>query len=156
MSEVFITRKEELAPSHKNEHEPFEYYKYEVTKRSEFFQVYIAFYEIPPLKSNYPYHYHTENTETFFILSGRGELRTPEGCRAVTTGDIIVIPPGAEGAHRLTNTSPDEVLQYIDFDTANYPDIVHYPDSEKTGILMRSNPVTVFKDGTEADYYDGE
>ena len=34
----------------------------------------VSVYEIPPLKSAYPYHYHHKNEETLYIISGKGVL----------------------------------------------------------------------------------
>lgn len=154
--EIFITKKENLKVIHKAEHEPYEYNKYEITSRQEFDQCYVAIYEIPPQKCNYPYHYHTENTEVFYIISGQGILETPSGIRSITAGDIVVCPPSENSAHRIKNTSETEVLTYVDYDTANSPDILHYPHSRKTGIVTHNQGSVFFKDETEADYYDGE
>ena len=75
---IQITNKGLIEPQHKCEHEPYEYNKYEVTKRSKESQCYVAIYEIPPKKANYPYHYHLKNEEVFYIISGSGlmEIRT--------------------------------------------------------------------------------
>ena len=69
---VRIYRKSDLKPYHESGHEPFEYKKYTVVKRNDGLKCNIAFYDIPPLKSNYPQHYHTNNTEVFYILSEIG------------------------------------------------------------------------------------
>lgn len=76
--EIQITNKNSIEPKHKSEHETYEYYKYEVTPRSKDAQCYVAFYEIPPQKANYPYHYHLNSEEVFYIISGKGILETPE------------------------------------------------------------------------------
>jgi uncharacterized cupin superfamily protein len=154
--EILIINEKDLTGKHKAEQEPYEYVKYEITPRSDFDQCYAAVYELPPMKSNYPYHYHIANTEVFYILSGHGILRTPEGDRYIKSGDFIVCPPAENGAHKLINNSESETLKYIDFDTANSPDIVHYPDSDKTGIIVRNQSGTFFKNEDKADYYDGE
>ena len=48
---IQITNKNLIEPKHKNEHEPYEYYKYEVTKGNKNSQCSIAIYEIPPQKA---------------------------------------------------------------------------------------------------------
>jgi uncharacterized cupin superfamily protein len=153
---IEITNKDLLKPKHKSEHSSYEYYKYEVTERKKDSQCYVAIYEIPPQKSNYPYHYHLRNEEVFYIIHGSGILETPNGNKPITTGDIIVCPPLEEGAHKIINTSETEVLTYIDFDTVNSPDIAYYPHSDKVGIILSGESSTFYKSQSNVDYYDGE
>lgn len=94
----------------------------------------VSVYEIPPKKSAYPYHFHHCNEETFYILSGQGILKTPEGERTVSPGELLFFPAGPEGAHKLTNSSETENLVYLDFDAVHDIDIAEYPDSGKIGI----------------------
>jgi uncharacterized cupin superfamily protein len=154
--EILIVNENDLIGKHKSENEPYEYIKYEITPRKDFSQCYIAIYEIPPLKSNYPYHYHIANTEAFFVISGEGILKTPIGDRKIKSGDIIVCPPLEIGAHKLINTSDNETLKYIDFDTTNSPDVLYYPDSDKTGIIIHNQSSTFFRNDNMRNYYDGE
>lgn len=77
-NKVLITSMDENKMTHKNEKEPYEYYKQEITKRSLFQDMYVAFYQIPPNKIAYPFHYHDFNTETFYIISGEGLLISKE------------------------------------------------------------------------------
>ena len=154
--EILIINEKNLVGKHKAENEPYEYVKYEITPRDKLSQCYIAIYEIPPLKSNYPYHYHIANTEAFFIISGQGILKTPKGDRKISSGDIIVCPPSELGAHKIINTSDYEFLKYIDFDTTNSPDVVYYPDSDKTGIIIHNKSNTFFKNINKTNYYEGE
>ena len=153
---ILIVNEEDIAPKHKNEHYPYAYSKREITSREDFVQCYVAIYEIPPKMSNYPLHYHTANTEVFYIIQGNGILVTSDGQKAIKQGDFIVCPPSEKSAHKIINTSENEVLKYIDFDTTNSPDIVHYPDSEKVGIIIHNKSCNFFRCGEEVDYYDGE
>jgi uncharacterized cupin superfamily protein len=154
--EIQITNQSLIEPKHKCEHEPYEYYKYEVTPRSPENQCYVAFYEIPPRKANYPYHYHLKNEEVFYIISGNGILETPGGNRPVTAGDIIVCPPSEKGAHRLINASQTEKLTYLDVDTVNSPELIGYPNSGKIGIVINGESSTFYKKDSRVDYYEGE
>lgn len=153
--DILIIHEYDLTGRHKAEHEPYEYVKYEVTPRDDHNQCYVAVYEIPPRKSNYPYHYHIANTEVFYIISGQGILITPDGDKNIRAGDFIVCPPSENGAHKLMNNSENETLRYIDFDTANSPDIVQYPDSDKTGVMLHNQPI-FFSNTGKTNYYDGE
>lgn len=64
----------------------------------------VSIYEIPPKKAAYPYHFHHNNEETFYIISGEGILRTPIGERKVSAGEVHDV------------------------------DITVYPDSDKIGV----------------------
>lgn len=119
-------------------------------------QLHVSFMEIPPGKSAFPYHWHEGITEAFVILSGTGVVRTPSGEHAVKAGDVVVFPPGAAGAHRITNTTAAETLRYVDLDTTSRPDVMHYPDSGKTAISGGSAPPTVWRDEDTVDYFDRE
>lgn len=154
--EIQITNKTMIEPTHKSEHEPYEYYKYEVTKRSKNSQCYVAIYEIPPQKANYPYHYHLKNEEIFYIISGTGILETPDGNKPISPGDIIVCPPSEKGTHRIINSSQNEKLVYLDCDTVNNPDIVYYPNSDKVGIIVNGESSTFFDKTSNVSYYEGE
>lgn len=155
-SEIKITNKNLIIPNHKAEHEPYEYTKYEVTKESEDNHCHVSIYEIPPQKANYPYHYHLNNEEVFYIISGNGILETPSGNKTISAGDIIVCPPSEKAAHKLINSSETELLVYLDFDTVNSPDVVHYPNSNKVGVIVNGIPNTFYKEGTTVSYYEGE
>lgn len=115
----------------------------------------MACYEIPPGKSNYPFHYHTEVEECFYILRGKGLLKTPEGEAAVEAGDFLFFPACEEGAHKLTNVSETEMLVYLDFDTCHPMNVCVYPDSGKVGIWGMGIRQLFYMD-SQVGYYDGE
>ncbi len=114
-----------------------------------------AVYSVPPRKTAYPYHFHTQCEEVFFIISGSGILKTPLGEKKVSAGDFIYFPANENGAHKLTNDSDSETLTYLDFDTHGEIDVALYPDSNKIGIWGK-NINKAFKAGENVDYYDGE
>ena len=155
MSGIIITRKESLEGELRRSEKGFGFTEYPVLpdgfgKRSQ-----ISFYELPPLHSNFPYHYHLAQEETFYIISGNGVIKTPDGEKPVKAGDIIFCPGGEEGAHRLTNTSDSEALVYIDFDAVVPYDVCIYPDSQKVGVWSPTiNKVYRMEDNV--DYYDRE
>jgi len=115
----------------------------------------VAFMEIPPGKSAYPYHWHESIAEVYVILSGTGVVRSPERETAVAPGDVVAFPPGPAGAHRMTNTG-EGPLRYVDIDSTADPDVVHYPDSGKTGYSAFSGSEGRFRDTDAVDYYEGE
>ena len=82
-------------------------------------------------------------------------LRTPDGERKVTAGDMLFFPTGAQGAHKLTNCSETEDLVYIDFDVVHDVDVAVYPDSQKIGVWgMGINEL--YPCDASVDYYAGE
>lgn len=140
---------------HRSEHPGYEYYRQKVIPFGTAKNTVVSVYEIPPLKSAYPYHYHEKNEETFYILEGEGLLRTPSGEKLVKAGDFLFFPTGPEGAHKLTNLSSTTSLVYIDFDAVHEIDITVYPDSEKIGIWGKGINQVYPKDSA-VDYYSGE
>ena len=155
MAEIKHSKIEELPGSHKAEHEEYEYVRRKFVRFGEANQTLVSVYEIPPGMAAYPYHFHHNNEETFYILSGDGILKTPEGERNVSAGDLLFFPTGPEGAHKLTNRSESEILRYIDFDVVHEVDICEYPDSDKIGIWgMGINKL--YPKSSDVDYYHGE
>ena len=154
--EIQISNKNLIKPKHKCEHEPYEYNKYEVTKGSKKNQCSAIIYEIPPLKANYPYHYHLKNEEVFYIISGKGILETPNGNKKISAGDIIVCPPSEKSAHKIINSSQTDMLVYFECDTVHSPDVVYYPNSDKIGVLVDGKQSTFFRNNTNVPYFEGE
>lgn len=153
---IVIKNLEDMTPKHKHDHECYDYNKYEVTKRCDFDQAYVCFYEVMPLSSTFPKHYHSYNTECFYIIKGDGIIETDDEQVKVKAGDVIVFPRGKKGTHKLTNTSKSDTLLYIDFDTTNSPDIIHYVDSNKIGIIEHNISSTFYRENDNVDYYEGE
>jgi len=165
MQKIIITNKDKITPKHQNEHEPYEFYRHEVTDNQQKYEVsspnegnqtVAAFYTIPPGKSNYPFHYHTTNEEVFYIISGSGILETFEKTYEISSGDIIVCPVGKNGAHKITNISETENLVYLDVDTNNTPDIAYYPHSNKIGIRAAGGIRDNYNINNKVNYYDNE
>lgn len=155
MSEIKHANIKALEASHKCEHEDYEYARRKFVPFGDAKHTLVSVYEVPPMKSPYPYHYHHKNEETFYIISGEGILKTPTGERNVTAGDFLFFPTGPEGAHKLTNCSKTEKLVYIDFDVVHDIDIAVYPDSDKIGVWgMGINKI--YPQSADVPYYDGE
>ena len=155
MNEIIIANKAQVMPIHQNEHQPYEFFRHEIVGVTAGNQCTVNIYDLPPGKSNFPYHYHTANEEIFYIISGKGLFKTPEGDKTVTAGDVVVFPPSEKGAHKLTNISETETLTYLDVDTRHLPEIVFYPDSNKIG-AMGGNFRGLFMKDSGVDYYLGE
>ena len=146
---------EELTEKRKFKHPDYEHIRRDFVPRGHARSTQVSVYEVMPGKSAYPYHYHLQDEETFYILSGRGLLRTPEGEREVTAGEILFFPAGSAGAHKLTNISETEKLMYIDFDVIHDLDVCIYPDSGKIGVWGKEVN-RVYPVDAHVDYYQGE
>ena len=155
MSEIKHCKAEDVPAGHKCEHEDYEYFRRKIVPFGSAKNTVVSIYEIPPGKAAYPYHYHHKNEETFYILSGEGLLRTPDGERKVAAGEFLFFPTGAQGAHKLTNCSETETLIYIDFDVVHDVDVAVYPDSHKIGVWGMGINRTYPQDA-DVDYYEGE
>lgn len=146
---------EELPAKYKNKHPDYEHIRRDFVPRGPAQSTQVSIYEVPPGKSAYPYHYHLKDEETFYILSGEGLLRTPEGERKVGAGELLFFPAGAAGAHKLTNTSETETLTYIDFDVIHDLDVAVYPDSRKIGIWGKDTN-RIYPMDANVDYFKDE
>jgi uncharacterized cupin superfamily protein len=102
-------------------------------------QIGCSLYEIPPGQKAWPYHYHTGNEESVFVLNGNGALRLDEEMIRLGEGEYVALPADEQGAHRIINDS-DESLTYLMISTMNEPDVTVYPDSEKFGVYVGSPP----------------
>jgi uncharacterized cupin superfamily protein len=119
-----------------------------------------SWYEVPPGKTAFPYHYHTANEESLYVLEGTGTLRIGKQEVAVGPGDYISFPVGPDHAHQLINTG-SAPLRYLCFSTMHAVEICGYPDSDKIGALARTPDSgqlvrVIVKGGSSVDYYDGE
>jgi uncharacterized cupin superfamily protein len=155
IDKILITNANKLIAKHQNIHGDYEYFKKIILSGENGNKCNVSVYEIPPGKSAYPYHYHYQSEEVFYIISGIGTLRTPDEEINVAAGDILAFPAGEAGAHKLTNSSNSEMLIYIDFDTYHSPEVSFMPDSNKS-VVYGKGLRKVIKNDNEVDYYDGE
>ena len=118
-------------------------------------------YELPPGESISPYHAHLANEELAIVLAGSPNLRTPDGWRALKTGEAVGFPVGVEFAHQIANfgTEPARILMVSEL---NAPEVALYPDSGK--VMTREQPPgtpptghrKLFREADEVDYWEGE
>ncbi len=115
-----------------------------------------SLYELEPGDRLWPYHTHHANEEWLVVMRGSPMLRTPEGERVLSEGDVVCFPRGTAGAHQVRNGT-DAPIRVLMLSTLIQPDIVEYLDSGKIGArdaggerLLMSRP------GPMLDYWDGE
>jgi uncharacterized cupin superfamily protein len=96
----------------------------------------LSLWEVPPGQAAYPYHAHLTEEELVVVLEGRPSLRTPDGWRDLTRGEVVCFPRGEEGAHQIVNRSEDPI-RFLAFSTSGDPDILLQLDSGKVGAFER-------------------
>ncbi len=95
------------------------------------------FVEVEPGKYAYGYHYHEENEEVFYIISGEALVKTEKGDIHLKQGDAICFPAAIEGSHVVSNPSRTEKLIYLDVGTAKKPAIVHFTGTNAGMVVSR-------------------
>ena len=113
-------------------------------------------YELPPGQSICPYHYEYPEEEWLFVLSGRVDVRTPEGEEELGPMEVVCFPTGPSGAHKVTNRS-DETARVVMLSTKVKVSVAVYPDSGKM-LANTGNPEDrlMVRRESAVDYYDGE
>jgi uncharacterized cupin superfamily protein len=116
----------------------------------------IGVYELPPGNALSPYHYEYPDEEWLVVLDGRPTVRHPGGEDQLEPWDVVLFPPGPEGAHRVSNAtgSPVRVLMFSNV-TAVGASV--YPDSDKIGMWTGNDADDIIvRRSSAVDYWDGE
>ena len=116
--------------------------------------------ELPPGKSQCPFHSHRAEEEMFLILEGEGELRYGDQRYPVRKHDVIACPTGGpETSHQIINTGTT-TMRYLSLSNLAEVEICEYPDSKKVGTYADPPGAPalrgMFRAASEVDYYDGE
>jgi uncharacterized cupin superfamily protein len=116
--------------------------------------------ELPPGKSQCPFHAHREEEEMFLILEGEGELRFGTQRYKLRKHDVIACPTGdASVAHQIINTGTVP-LRYLSLSNLSDTEVCEYPDSNKIGIFSSLPGAPALRKMIRAevtvDYYDRE
>jgi uncharacterized cupin superfamily protein len=114
---------------------------------------------IAPGKRAFPFHSHRRNEEMFFVIEGTGQLRFGDQTLPLRAGDVVACPSGGpEVAHQVVTTGTTE-LKMLAVSTMQGPEVCHYPDSGKFGVLDGTGPGGfrfIGRAGDSIDYWDGE
>jgi uncharacterized cupin superfamily protein len=116
--------------------------------------------ELPPGKSQCPFHSHRAEEEMFLILEGEGELRFGTDRYPIRRHDVIACPTGGpEVAHQIINTG-STTMRYLSLSNCADVEICEYPDSGKIGVFASTPGFTslrgLHRAASSVDYYDGE
>lgn len=102
-------------------------------------------WELDPGATAYKYHFHYGEEELLIVLEGVVALRTPEGTRQLTAGEVVSFPVGPEGAHQVVNES-DAVARFLAVSAGEDTDVVKYPETGETLVSHRRSSPDGFKE----------
>jgi uncharacterized cupin superfamily protein len=113
-------------------------------------------YEVPPGQSICPYHYEYPEEEWLLVLTGRVDVRTPEGEEELGPMEVVCFPFGPSGAHKVTNRG-EVSARVVMLSTKAEVNVCIYPDSDKV-LANTGNPEDrlMVRRESAVDYYDGE
>ena len=72
-------------------------------------------------------HWHENEDEFVFVLSGELTLKSEVGAQVLSAGDAAGFPAGMADGHQVVNESRGEVI-YLEIGTRAKNDEVYYPD----------------------------
>ena len=107
-------------------------------------------YELDPGAVGSPLHVHHANEELLLVLAGTPSLRGPDRTQLLSAGAVVAFPRGQAGAHSLVNRS-DAPVRYIVVSTTNRPDVVEYPDTGATLVVLAEQRLA-YPHGAEAQH----
>ena len=79
-------------------------------------------------------HWHVEEDEFLYVLSGEATVIEEDGAHPLGPGDAACWPAGVANAHQVVNRS-NEPCTYLIFGTRMAHEVIHYPDVEKVGYI---------------------
>jgi uncharacterized cupin superfamily protein len=97
-------------------------------------------------------HWHEEEDESLYVLSGEATVVEEDGPYALRPGDAACWPAGAANAHQVVNRS-GEPCTYLIFGSGAVPDVVHYP--ERGEVLRAFEGGTWHLERTEGSLIEG-
>ena len=92
-------------------------------------------------------HWHTQEDELVYVLSGELVLITDAGEQTVTSGMCVGFPAGSTNAHHFVNRS-DRPASYLEIGDRIPADKGHYPDDDLMWLESAGRKVAGHKDGT--------
>jgi uncharacterized cupin superfamily protein len=89
-----------------------------------------AVWELDPGAQSPQYHAHHAAEEMLLVLGGEPVLRTPDGERRLSKGEVVHFPFGSAGAHQVKNES-EHVVRYLMVGSHNPFDAIEYIDEKR-------------------------
>jgi uncharacterized cupin superfamily protein len=84
--------------------------------------------DVDPGEGSEPYHYVYGREQWLLALAGTATLRHPRGESQLEAGDLVCLPEGPAGAHRLLNHG-ESLVRALVLSTTGLPANVCYPDT---------------------------
>ncbi|MBI5105774.1 MAG: cupin domain-containing protein [Solirubrobacterales bacterium] len=87
-----------------------------------------SLFEVAPGGETFPLHAHLANEELLVVLAGRPTLRTADGDRELTPGEVVAFPAGPAHPHGLRNDTAEPV-RVLMVSTMRAPDVNVFPET---------------------------
>lgn len=91
-------------------------------------------------------HWHENEDEMVYVLSGELSLIDDHGETILRAGDKAVFKAGMPNGHHLVNQS-DAPATYLEMGTSAKDDVVHYPDIDRHTVKSNGHEHITHKDG---------
>jgi uncharacterized cupin superfamily protein len=88
-----------------------------------------------------PFHFHHGAEELLVVLRGTPTLRTGDGERRLSEGEVVYFQPGQDGAHGVTSET-GEPVRYLMASTLPSPEVAEYPDLRQLTAQARTGSQT--------------
>jgi uncharacterized cupin superfamily protein len=107
---------------------PFRWRRSRIGRQAGARQLGASLFELEPGAATFPLHIHYANEELLVVVAGRPTLETLSGSRALSPGEVVSLPAGRSGAHRVRNDS-GEIARVLIVSTMHAPDINEFPET---------------------------
>jgi len=111
----------------------------------------VSMFELEPRGAVSPLHVHHGNEELLLVLSGRPQLRSPEGTRELEPGALVAFPRGPAGAHQIANHG-DQPARVLVFSTMNFPEVTELLTTGTVFLRAADGARRAFPPGSETDF----
>jgi uncharacterized cupin superfamily protein len=98
----------------------------------------LTIYELAPGQGMH-FHYHLQREELLVVLDGTVAVRTADGWRDASEGEVLAFPRGERGVHGYENRG-DKPVRLLMFSEQNAPNVSVYPDANEVGIYDVAKP----------------
>ncbi|HEX4452674.1 MAG TPA: cupin domain-containing protein [Kofleriaceae bacterium] len=106
---------------------------------------------IPPSGESFAYHAHLREEEWVYILSGRASARIAGDEIELAAGDFVAFP-APQPPHVLANPFDEDCVYLMGGERTGAPDVLHYPELDKSYVLVRDNGRGAFHAIGAAEY----
>ena len=107
---------------------PYRWRRSRIGRQTGARQLGASLFELPPGAHSFPLHIHYANEEMLVVIAGRPTMDTLEGKRVLEPGEVVALPAGRDGAHRVVNDT-DEPVRVLLVSTMHAPDINEFPET---------------------------